>query len=215
MAILSYKFIADCPPGVLPTVLDLFTETALQVCEGQQYDMDFEKRTDISIDDYLRMIELKTSVLIASSLKLGAILGGASLTDTILLYEFGRNLGIAFQLRDDMLDVFGDTDKFGKKIGMDIIANKKTYLFLKAVEIAERETKDQLLQLFSTHDLDPEEKVSRVKTIFTQLGIKKITEDTSMDYFEQAVRKLDMVSVPEERKYMLKNFAEQLMEREQ
>lgn len=215
MAILSYKFVADCPSGILPAVLELFTETALQVCEGQQYDLDFEARTDIGVDDYLKMIELKTSALIASSLKLGAILGGASLADAVTLYEFGRNFGIAFQLKDDILDVYGDTAMFGKKIGMDIIANKKTYLVLKALEMADKETKNRLIKLISTHGLDPGEKIHAVKNIFTQLGIKKITEEKSRDYYEYALKMLGMVSVNDENKIALKQFTAQLIEREQ
>lgn len=215
MSILSYKFIADCPPGLLPAVLELFNETALQVCEGQQYDMDFESRNDISVDDYLKMIELKTSVLIASSLKLGALLGSASLADADLLYEFGRNFGIAFQLRDDLLDVYGDTAKFGKKIGMDIIANKKTYLILKAFEMADKKTKNRLNELIFTIDHVPEDKVQSVKSIFNQLGIKEKTEEKSKDYFEYALNVLDMVSVSDESKAALKELAARLMEREQ
>ena len=215
MSILSYKYIADCPYGVLPVVLELFTETALKVCEGQQYDLDFETRNDIRVDDYLKMIELKTSVLIAASLKLGAILGGASLADADLLYEFGRNLGIAFQLRDDMLDAYGDTAKFGKKIGTDIISNKKTYLVLKAIEIADKKTRSQLIKLISSRDFNPEEKISRVINIFNQLGIKTITEEESKNYYELALRTLGMVSVNNDSKSAIRKFAAQLMKREQ
>ena len=215
MSILSFKFIADCPPGLLPAILELFNETALQVCEGQQYDIDFESRTDITVDDYLKMVELKTSVLIASSLKLGALLGGASLADSDLLYEFGRNLGIAFQLRDDLLDVYGDTAKFGKKIGTDIIANKKTFLILKAFEMADKKTRNSLNELISTIDHDPEEKVRSVKNIFNQLGIKEKTVEKSKDYFEYALNALGMVSVSNESKAELKKIAARLMEREQ
>ena len=215
MSILSFKFIADCPPGLLPAILELFNETALQVCEGQQYDIDFESRTDITVDDYLKMVELKTSVLIASSLKLGALLGAASLADSDLLYEFGRNLGIAFQLRDDLLDVYGDTAKFGKKIGTDIIANKKTFLILKAFEMADKKTRNSLNELISTIDHDPEEKVRSVKNIFNQLGIKEKTVEKSKDYFEYALNALGMVSVSNESKAELKKIAARLMEREQ
>ncbi len=216
MAILSYKFLAGCPSGMLPAVLELFTETALQVCEGQQYDLDFEARTDIRVDDYLKMIELKTSVLMACSLKLGAILGGASIADADLLYEFGKNFGIAFQLKDDILDVYGKTAKFGKKIGTDILANKKTYLFLKAFEIADKATKNRLIEITtSTNDLDPGEKIMEVKSIFNQLEIKKITEGKSRDYYEYALKMLDMVSVGNESKTILKEFVARLIEREQ
>jgi len=214
MSILSYKYISYCPSGMLPTVLELFTETALEVCEGQQYDLNFETRNNIDVEDYLKMIELKTSVLIAASLKLGAILGGASLADADLLYEFGRNLGIAFQLRDDMLDVYGDTDKFGKKIGMDILANKKTYLILKTMEIADNKTGSQLSELISSRDFNPEEKINRVINIFDQLGIKELTIKKSEEYYEHALKTLDMVSVDQKSKSALKEFAMLLMDRE-
>ncbi len=214
MSIIAYKYLSDCPSGMLPSILELFTETALQVCEGQQYDLNFETRNDISVNDYLKMIELKTAVLIAASLKMGAILGGASLADADLLYEFGKNLGIVFQLGDDMLDVYGSTDKFGKKIGMDIIANKKTFLILKAIEVADNETRNQLTELMSSNDFDPEEKISRVMNIFNQLGIKEITQEKSGEYYDHALKTLDMVSVDHESKSTLKEFAKMLIERE-
>lgn len=214
MSIIAYKYISDCPSGMLPFILELFTETAIKVCEGQQYDLNFETRNDVSVDDYLKMIELKTAVLIAASLKMGAILGGASLADADLLYEFGKNLGITFQLMDDMLDVYGDTDKFGKRIGMDIVANKKTFLVLKAIEVADDQTKSQLNELMSSSDFDPEEKINRISNIFNKLGIKEITQEKSGEYYDHALKTLDMVSVDHESKSKLKEFAKMLIERE-
>jgi geranylgeranyl diphosphate synthase type II len=157
---------------------------------------------------------LKTAVLIAASLKIGAILGGASLADADLLYEFGKNLGITFQLIDDILDVYGETDKFGKRIGTDIVANKKTFLVLKAIEVADDRTRSQLTELMSSSDFDPGEKINRVINIFNKLGIKEITQEKSGEYYDHALKTLDMVSVNQERKRTLKEFAKMLIERE-
>jgi geranylgeranyl diphosphate synthase type II len=214
MSIIAYKYISDCPSGILPSILGLFTETAIKVCEGQQYDLNFETRNDVSVHEYLKMIELKTAVLIAASLKIGAILGGASLADADLLYEFGKNLGITFQLMDDILDVYGETDKFGKRIGTDIVANKKTFLVLKAIEVADDRTRSQLTELMSSSDFDPGEKINRVINIFNKLGIKEITQEKSGEYYDHALKTLDMVSVNQERKRTLKEFAKMLIERE-
>lgn len=215
MSILSYQFIKDCSPEILPDVLTLFTDTALKVCEGQQYDMNYESRNDVSVDDYLNMITLKTSVLIAASLKLGAMLGGAKPADSDLMYEFGKNIGIAFQLKDDILDVYGDPHKFGKKIGTDIIANKKTYLILKALEIADKESGMILKRLISTNDTDKEEKIKQVVSIFNKYGIKKIAEAKSWEFYNAGLQSLNLVAVEDIKKEALRDFAGQLMEREQ
>jgi geranylgeranyl diphosphate synthase type II len=161
------------------------------------------------------MVELKTSVLIAASLKLGAMLGGAPATDADLLYEFGRNLGVAFQLRDDMLDVYGDSEKFGKKIGTDITANKKTFLVLKAMEVADTKTRNRLSGLLSSRNYDPGEKIENVISILDQLGIKEMTLEKSAEYYEHAIRALEMVSAEHKHKRALKEIAVQLMKREQ
>jgi len=214
MSIIAYKYISDCPFGILPSILELFTETALKVCEGQQYDLNFETRNNVSVDDYLKMIELKTAVLIAASLKMGAILGEASLADADLLYEFGKNLGITFQLMDDMLDIYGDTDKFGKRIGVDILDQKKTFPLLKAIEMADDRTRNQLTEFMSSGDFDPDEKINRVINIFNKLGIKEITQEKSGEYYNHALETLEMVSVDHECKIILKEFARMLIERE-
>jgi len=214
MSILSYRFIGDCSAEILPDILDLFTTTALEVCEGQQYDMNYESRNDITGDDYIKMITLKTSVLIAASLKLGAMIGGASHTDSDFMYEFGKNLGIAFQIRDDLLDVYGNTEKFGKKIGTDIIANKKTYLILKALEEADDESGKILRKLISTKNIDPEEKITTITGILNRLGIREIAELESKEYYNKALRAFDLVTVNSKQKKSLKDFVKQLMERE-
>jgi geranylgeranyl diphosphate synthase, type II len=214
MSILSYKFIGDCSAEILPEVIELFTTTALEVCEGQQYDLNFESRDDITGDDYIKMVTLKTSVLIAASLKLGAMIGGASHADSDLMYEFGKNLGIAFQIRDDMLDVYGDPEKFGKKIGTDIIANKKTYLLLKALEVADEKSGKIIRKLITTKEIDPDEKITKIIEIFNRLGIRELAENISKEFYNRGLRAFDLVTVDINQKKTLKDFVKQLMVRE-
>lgn len=214
MSILSYKFIGDCSAEILPDVIELFTSTALEVCEGQQYDMNYENRNDITVDDYLKMVTLKTSVLIAASLKLGAMMGGASPADSDLMYEFGKNLGIAFQIRDDILDVYGDPEKFGKKIGTDIIANKKTYLILKALEVADDKSEKVLRNLISIKNINPEEKITKILKIFNLLRIKEMAELKSKEFYQRGLQAFNLVTVHDNQKKSLKDFVKQLMERE-
>ena len=214
MSILSYKYIAKCPEDQLKDVLDLFNETALEVCEGQQYDLNFEEEMEVSVNDYLRMIELKTSVLVAASLKLGAILGKAPDEDRRQLYDFGRNLGIAFQIRDDYLDTYGDPEKFGKRIGNDIVTNKKTYLMITALELAKGKHRDELNQLLKNRETDPEEKVKAVKRIYNQLDVGNIARSKAEQYYERALQCLQKLSVDPSKKEALISFASELMERE-
>lgn len=214
MSILSYQFIADCSSDILPDVIRLFTSTALEVCEGQQYDMNYESRENINVDDYIRMVTLKTSVLLAASMKLGAMIGGASSTDSDLMYESGKNLGIAFQIRDDILDVYGDTGKFGKKIGTDIIANKKTYLIIKTLEEADGEAGSILRKLISTKEIDPDEKITTITGIFDRLGIREMAEVKTKEYYNKALKAFDQVSIDTRQKKTIIDFARQLMERE-
>jgi geranylgeranyl diphosphate synthase type II len=214
MSIIAFRLISDCPGQYLPEVLALFTDTAIEVCEGQQLDMNFETRNDISVDDYIKMITLKTSVLIAASLKLGAILGGAVPEDSALMYEFGKNIGIAFQLKDDILDVYGDTNKFGKKIGNDIAANKKTYLLLKALELADEQTRNKLTKLISANSDDKTQKINEVISIFDALGIKEKAEAKAREFYNTGIQSLDLVSVNDPSKQALRDLARQLMERE-
>ncbi len=214
MSILSYRYILQSPEDQLKDVLELFNTTALEVCEGQQFDLNFEDELQVSVHDYIRMIELKTSVLIAASLKLGAILGRASGEDRHHLYEFGRNLGIAFQIRDDYLDTYGDPEKFGKKIGNDIVTNKKTYLMIMALELAKGKHFDELNQLLKNNEIGQEGKISMVKNIYNQLEVGKITEIKAQEFYDKSLLSLRNVSVPADKKEALFQFASELMERE-
>jgi len=214
LSILSYKVISESDDQYLKDLLQLFNLTALQVCEGQQYDMNFESRMDVTVGEYLKMIELKTAVLIAASLKAGAISGGADMLDAELLYEFGINLGMAFQIRDDHLDVYGDQEKLGKKIGNDIITNKKTFLLIKALELSDLETKSRLKDLLEKENLNPEIKVREVSNIYDQLGINSISADLAQAYFDKSIQYLDRVNANAGRKETLAFFAETLKNRD-
>jgi geranylgeranyl diphosphate synthase type II len=215
MLVLAYDYLLQLENQTLiPTVSRIFTKTAIEVCEGQQMDMDFEERTNVSVEEYLRMIELKTSVLVAAAMKIGALTGGASDADAQKLYEFGRNLGIAFQLQDDLLDTFGDPEKFGKQPGGDIIQNKKTYLILKALELAGDHTRAELLEWYSNTDFDEEEKIAGVKSIFTRLDIPAQTKRLQTEFERKAMEQLNGLDAPSEKIEWLKAFAEGLMKRE-
>jgi geranylgeranyl diphosphate synthase type II len=185
----------------------------MEVCEGQQIDMNFEERLAVTEEEYLNMIELKTSVLIAASLKIGAILGGASGMDAEVLYEFGRNMGIAFQLQDDLLDIYGEQEAVGKKLGTDIVDNKKTFLMIHALEAADPSQKDELIHWLTLQDFDPEEKIKAVTGIFDALDIKRITQDRIRDFYKLALSHLNRLNRPEEKKSELYNFASFLMNR--
>jgi geranylgeranyl diphosphate synthase type II len=199
---------------VLRPVLELFHETAIQVCEGQQLDMDFETAADISIDDYIHMITYKTAVLLAASLKLGAVIAGADTTNADHIYEFGKNTGIAFQLKDDLLDIFGDDKKFGKFKGGDIVANKKTFLLLKALELATGEDKLKLNSWISNPTFDASEKVTAVTEIYNRLGVEKLAEEEMSKHFDKAIFHLNQIPVSESKKSVLRGMAEKLMVRE-
>ncbi len=214
MSILSYKILSESEDQYMKDLLQLFNNTALQVCEGQQYDMNYESRMDVTVAEYLKMIELKTAVLIAASLKAGAISGGAEMLDADLLYEFGKNLGMAFQLRDDHLDVYGDPDKFGKKIGNDIVSNKKTFLLIKALELSDPGTRSRLTGLLEKDELSPEMKVREVSKIYQELGIDSISADLARSYYDKSIQYLDRVDAEAMRKETLAGFAEKLMNRE-
>ncbi len=214
MSIMAYKLIVDANPPELSKVLSEFSKMAIEVCEGQQYDMDFEEITDVRPEQYLEMIKLKTAVLIAGSLKIGAIIGGAPTLDAEALYNFGINIGLAFQLQDDYLDSFGDSNTFGKKIGGDITANKKTYLLIKALELAQGENKTSLLELLSSTNTEEETKISRVKHIYTQLKVEELSKAKMNEYYSKAIAALDSVNVEDEKKQGLKYFAEKLMNRQ-
>jgi len=214
MLIKAYQLLAQCEPALLKPILDIFSKTSAEVCEGQQFDMEFESRNDVSIDEYINMIRLKTAVLLAGSLQIGAICGGASEQDAELLYRFGIGVGIAFQLKDDYLDVYGDSGKFGKNIGGDICCNKKTFLLVKALEKADAESKTELLRWINAATFDSSQKIKAVTELYNRLDIRSDTENAMQHYYEEAVKSLKKVSVCEENKKELYIFAENLLYRE-
>jgi geranylgeranyl diphosphate synthase, type II len=206
MSFIAAECIASTPVSVLPKVLKTYNRAATEVCIGQQLDLDFEKTNYITQEEYLRMIELKTAVLIAASMKIGAIIGGGSEKDIELMSEFGRNLGLAFQIQDDLLDVYGDTASFGKRTGGDIVTNKKTFLLLKAIELSSGKQQISLQSQLSLKDFDPEEKIRIITDIFNQLDIRHITENLANEYINKAVALFDKVSSDQERKSGLYNL---------
>lgn len=214
MMVQAVQLMMQCPDGVLRDVLEVFNVTAVEVCEGQQMDMDFEKRSDVSIAEYIKMIELKTSALLAGAMKIGALIGGATKVDAELIYEFGRNLGISFQIKDDILDVYGDQEKFGKQVGGDIIENKKTYLMLNALALAEGNIKESLVEWISKEKFEAATKVSAVKEIYNTLEVREHTEAVMNKYYESAISNLGAMSLSEEKKAPLFTLARQLFERE-
>ncbi len=214
MAFVAGDCMAQAPEKSVPRIIRLFNRTAIEVCTGQQLDLEFEKKGVVSEEEYMRMIELKTAVLVAASLKIGAIIGDATEKDQELLHEFGRCLGIAFQIQDDVLDTYGDTKMFGKKTGSDIVANKKTYLLVKAFELAEGERLTRLRRLLSPDSgLEPDEKVQQVKALYDELDIRLQAEKIAYDYFNRAFQALDQVGVKAERKGELKQMAVNLIGR--
>jgi len=213
MFALANKYMLRTRPQAISEVVELFNQTAIEVCEGQQYDMDYEKLADITIDDYIEMIRLKTAVLLAASLKTGAIVAGAASVDCDHIYRFGINIGLAFQLKDDLLDVYGVQEKFGKLSGGDIIAGKKTYLYLKSLESA-GSTTDYFRELYTSQSKDSAEKVLKVKEIFNQLNIEQHTRALIDDYYQRALRDLSRISLPEEAMEALREYTAGLIERE-
>ena len=211
MFAIACDFLSEADPVLLPGMLKLFTQTAREVCEGQQYDMNFEKQSAVTIADYIQMIRLKTAVLLGCSLKLGAILGHASAADAEHIYSFGENLGLGFQLQDDLLDVFGNVEKFGKEIGGDIVSNKKTFLYLKALELAGADDLNTLKNCYSTEKMQPLQKINRVKEIYTRLKIHEKTREQIDIYYNKALKCLLEINVEENRKKELKALARQLL----
>ncbi len=214
MLIESYKYIAQVPDSLLPEILNVFSNMAMDVCKGQQLDMDYENQENVSEAQYLEMIRLKTAVLIASALKIGAIMSGAKASDADLLYNYGINIGLAFQLKDDILDVYGNQDTFGKKIGEDIINNKKTFLLLKALETSNPEQRKELEKWIAKTEFDEVEKFEAVKKIYEELDIKTISESMVEKYYQSALECLSSIDVCDERKKELYLFAENLNKRE-
>ncbi|MDD4513937.1 polyprenyl synthetase family protein [Massilibacteroides sp.] len=213
MLIASYKLIGETDPVYLPDVLSLFTETALAICGGQQYDMEFEERLDVTEEEYIRMIEMKTGVLLACALKTGALIGGASQEDADALYEYGIDLGVAFQLQDDLLDVYGDVETFGKNIGGDIICNKKTFLLINALSLANEDQKTEILDWLQMKDCDHKKKIVYFTSLYEELGVKALTEQRIAYYYEKAKTSLLGLSAPNERLVILKEISDKLMSR--
>jgi geranylgeranyl diphosphate synthase type II len=214
MAFIANECFLQSPPRHLLKVFKVFNKAAIEVCVGQQLDIDFEKAAIVSHEEYLRMIELKTAALLAASTKIGSIIGGADDKDAEILYEYGRNLGLAFQIQDDLLDIYGDIKVFGKIMGGDIISNKKTFMLVKALEIASIEQAKQLHELFGLKEFDPEAKVKKVIEIYDQLNIKNISETLANDYINTAFSLLGKVSATNERKIELVNIANSLIGRD-
>jgi len=212
--VMAYELVTKTTPTLLPQVLGLFNDTARKVCEGQQYDMDYELRGDVSIDDYIVMIKLKTAVLISCSLKLGAIIAKAPAGEAELIYAFGENLGLAFQLQDDYLDVFGDVDKFGKEIGNDIVTNKKTFLYLKAFELADPKSLELLKTNFHDGSIPGHEKVKMITNIYKELKIDLLTRSIIDEYYAKALGIMAGIDIPEDRKLLLLEIAGQMVNRD-
>ena len=214
MLIMAYQLFENYPPNIFQKLAKLFSKTALEVCEGQQYDIDFETRDTVSISEYLKMIEYKTAVLVGAAMKMGAIIANASKDDQERCYEFGKNLGIAFQLQDDYLDAFGNLETFGKQVGGDIIENKKTYLYLKALEFSSKKDKLHLKQLFSSETNNSSEKIQVTKQIFSASGSAEATQKAISFYTTKAFEILKTINISEPKKQILESFGTQLMTRD-
>ncbi len=213
MLINAYQLFESYEGDTFRQLAKLFTKTAIEVCEGQQYDIDFETRDDVTIPEYIKMIEYKTAVLVGAALKMGAIVANASESCKSSIYDYGRLLGLAFQLQDDYLDAFGDPATFGKQVGGDIIENKKTFLYLKALEFASEDEKKQLTGLFSLNPEDPSEKISTVKHLFETTGAKDVTRKEIEMYTKKAFSALDNLTISENKKDLLRLFGSTLMNR--
>ena len=214
MLVKAYEFLAKAESQHLSQLLKVFNKTALEVCEGQQLDMDFEVRNDVSIPDYLQMIEMKTAVLLGAALQMGAIVAGAHAEDQQNLYEFGKNIGIAFQLQDDILDVYADPEKFGKQVGGDIISNKKTFLLLRAFELADEKNREALKTWMEKEAFNPEEKVRAITEIYNALNVRSLATAQMNEYFDSGMQAMERIQQPDELKLPLKNLAKELMLRQ-
>ena len=213
MLVLAYQRIAQVPKEKLAGVLDCFTETALEIGEGQEYDMSFETRSDVREEEYIEMIRLKTSVLLACATKIGAILADAPEEDVTTLYKFGEQLGLAFQLQDDLLDVYGDPKVFGKAVGGDIASNKKTYMLINAYNRANEKQRKELTKWIEAPTFNREVKVAAVTRLYDEIGIRQLCEEKINYYFQQAAQCLEKVNVPEERKQALREYMDELLHR--
>ena len=213
MLVLAYQRMQQVPGDKMPAVLDIFTETALEIGEGQEYDMTFETRDDVTEDEYIEMIRLKTSVLLACALKIGALLADAPQEDADRLYRLGEQVGLAFQLQDDLLDVYGDPAVFGKSIGGDITSNKKTYMLINAFNRANNEQRKELERWIGAKEFNRQEKVTAVTRLYDEIGIRALCEEKINYYFQQARQTLSEVNVPEERKALLRQYMDELLHR--
>lgn len=214
MQIEAYKWMSEAPLEKLKPILDIFSKTAAEICEGQQLDMEFESRESVTADEYIEMIRLKTAVLIAAGCQIGALIGGSDDEDARNLYDFGNAIGLAFQLKDDLLDVYGNETSFGKKIGGDILCNKKTYLLINALKKADGKDKEELLFWLSNDNPDQQnDKIQAVTNIYNRLSIKEVCENAMQHYFDLAKSSLDNVKVSEDRKQELRKLAQKLMSR--
>ena len=213
MLIMAYQLFENYEPEVFQSLAKLFSKTALEVCEGQQYDVDFEIRNNVSISEYLKMVEYKTAVLVAAAMQMGAIVAKASEQDQHNIYEFGKNLGIAFQLQDDYLDAFGNPETFGKQVGGDIIENKKTYLFIKALEFSGESDKAKLKELYSVSVKNNEDKIKNVKRLFISSGSAEATKNAIQEYTNKAFEVLNTLNISEDNKKLLRVFGNDLMNR--
>ena len=214
MLVLAYQRMAQCSADKVQEVLNLFTETALEIGEGQQYDMDFEHRNDVREEEYIEMIRLKTSVLLACATKIGAILADASAQDADNIYRFGEQMGLAFQLQDDFLDVYGDTKVFGKAIGGDIVSNKKTYMLINAFNRANAAQRAELERWIEATDFDAKEKIAAVTRIYNEIGIDRLAMEKIKFYFNESKKYLDAVNVAPERKAELAKYTAEMMKRQ-
>ena len=207
MLILAYRLMADCDKEKLADVLHTFTETTMEICEGQQWDMEFETRMDVKVEEYIEMIRLKTSVLLAAALKIGACLAGAPAEDAQKLYDFGVKVGLAFQLQDDWLDVYGDPKVFGKNIGGDILCNKKTYMLITALEQADEAQRAELERWIRAEDYVPAEKIAAVTALYNEIGVGKRCQEKAEALNAEGFAILDSIDLPDERKQVLKEYA--------
>lgn len=213
MLVLAMQRVATCDTAHIPAIVQLFTQTAIEIDEGQQYDIDFETRNDVTEEEYIEMIRLKTSVLLACALKMGAILADAPSEDVEALYHFGEKLGLAFQLQDDYLDVYGDFKTFGKKIGGDIMCNKKTYMLINALRLANPEQRNELQRWIDAESPVAEDKIAAVTALYNEIGVPALAQNLMDAYYKEAMQYLSAVKLPEKRKVVLAEIAQRLMNR--
>ncbi len=211
---LAYHYAQQADKEILSNILNVFNQTAIEVCEGQQFDLNYETNNHVSVDDYINMIRLKTGVLFGASLKIGALIGGASASDADNLYNYGVNIGLGFQLKDDLLDTFGDEKIFGKKTGGDILTNKKTFLYLKALECSNENTRKKLIELYNTDHQNPNEKIDLVKTVFNQLSVDLVTSEEIEKYYVKGMEFLNKIDINEENKEILRDIASKMILRD-